>query len=138
MIAENELRIGNSVFYNGDINEIGVITEIRQSFDPLIQYVGINGRRDLYYRTKHIKPIPLTEEWLVKFGFEWSVRHQAYKKARFVYVIDFYKEHPQYENSACFLNREHRSGDCLVCLEYVHQLQNLYFALTGQELTLKQ
>ena len=133
MIAENELRIGNWVEHDDSWCYRGEDVTVFQ-WETSDWYAL--GECTLFLES--IKPIPLTEEWLVKFGFEWSVRHQAYKKARFVYVIDFYKEHPQYENSACFLNREHRSGDCLVCLEYVHQLQNLYFALTGQELTLKQ
>lgn len=61
------------------------------------------------------KPIPITEKWLTDFGFN------EYKKDRFVNNIIICKE-----------------GDIFkykdVELHFVHQLQNLYFALTGEEL----
>jgi len=132
MIQTNEIRIGNSVFYNGDKNEIGVVTEIKQSFDPIIQYVGINGRQDLYYQTKHIKPIPLTEEWLVKFGF--------YKVESYVYDIEVAHDKNISLNTneiICFIGSG-LNWEVIKYPKYVHSLQNLYFELTGQELTLKQ
>lgn len=56
--------------------------------------------------------IPLTEEWLLKFGVES------------IYDFKIYND----------------DGDVFyyaVGCEYVHQLQNLYFALTGEELEIK-
>jgi hypothetical protein len=68
------------------------------------------------------KPIPLTEEWLIKFGFE-------------IYEFD------HKENQYRFKERLLVIRDGLFCdygtsvvLKHVHQLQNLYFALTGEEL----
>ena len=67
--------------------------------------------------------IPLTEEWLVKFGFD------------------------KYQSNICLLNislewdnkgRYFFQWYDVTYLEYVHQLQNLYFALTGNELTIKE
>jgi len=77
----------------------------------------------------HIHPVPVTEEWLLRFGFE--KRHHYWHKSRF--FVEWLFDKPKLRiviNSAesAFANS----------VEYVHQLQNLYFALTGEELTIKQ
>jgi len=69
--------------------------------------------------------IPLTEEWLLKFGFEnWDKNKWVDSNS----VLTISKND---DNFLCLINQ--RDVDIL----YVHQLQNLYFALTGKELTLK-
>ncbi len=71
---------------------------------------------DLYkYDTDCYKPIPLTEEWLKKLGCDCVYQSKINKG--FFYVI----------------NEE----DTLE-VKYVHQLQNLYFALTGEDLVVKE
>lgn len=73
----------------------------------------------------NFEPIPLTEEWLERFGFrktfdspfedfEWSDNNLQLS-----------------ENFDCYL------GKFTQPIQYVHQLQNLSFALTGEELKLK-
>mgnify|MGYP003656513470 FL=1 len=74
-------------------------------------------------RMYDFKPIPLTEEWLVKFGFEYDVLEEFYFEINDIRG-QFYEE----ENS--FELDHYELANCY----YVHQLQNLYFALTGQEL----
>jgi hypothetical protein len=75
------------------------------------------------------EPIPLTEEWLIKFGFTEEYRSKMHST--------FYTENLSYyfwyENKRQYASFK---GTDIVC-QYVHQLQNLYFALTGEELTLK-
>lgn len=125
MIPANQLRINNLVYYNNQHNEIGLVTEIKTSLIPKIDYVGINNRIDVYYQTKHINPIPLTEEWLLKFGFD-----NKYNKDKFTIIpkgILNYENGRTYFNSWTILEKQP---------DYVHELQNLYFALTGEELTL--
>jgi hypothetical protein len=78
--------------------------------------------------------IPLTEEWLLKFGFE-KVLNQ-YKK-----ITDVSKD--RFKNIPfiiLFLDNQFQYDDLRfrTNLQYVHQLQNIYFALTGEELTIKQ
>ena len=109
----SELRIGNLL--EDDIGNIIVIDE-----DSLP-----------YIVTKWIKchhPIPLTEEWLLKFGF--------YLVEVFDTKIYFIKSLKQieirvYEDGGIDFGTE---NEWLTELKYVHQLQNLYFALTGKEL----
>ena len=71
-----------------------------------------------------IKPIPLTEEWLLKMGFEFN-------KAYNCYVIDK-------TGSEFILDTDFKlmDIDLTVRTKHVHQLQNLYHALTGEELTI--
>ena len=77
---------------------------------------------------KELTPIPLTEEWLVRFGFEKSAFNENV-----------------YSNKSIILDKRKlgwllcdNSIDNLKHIEHVHQLQNLYFALTGEELTLNE
>ena len=67
-----------------------------------------------------IKPIPLTEEWLLKFGFIKSVVFYM-KGAMNIEFID----------NGCLFGLD---GEYEVFIQHVHQLQNLYFALTNEEL----
>ena len=127
MIPANQLRINNLVYYNNQHNEIGLVTEIKTSLIPKIDYVGINNRIDIYYQTKHINPIPLTEEWLLKFGFD-----NKHNKDKFTIILKGklnYEKGRTYFNSWTILEKQP---------DYVHELQNLYFALTGEELTLNE
>lgn len=84
---------------------------------------------------KMFTPIPLTEEWLVKFGFKKRIT-----KVRSGASVTTYDNGTVYdlklaENNLGFDFRYDSIE--IVELKYVHQLQNLYFALTKTELTLK-
>jgi len=109
-----ELRIGNFINYLGS-GEVQ-IKDAKALFNSMEQF---------NYPHPKVSPIPLTEEWLIKFGF---VKH----KDRFEYKI---KEFRICLNSD---SNEYVFPDWDVFdylqIKYVHQLQNLYFALTGEEL----
>ena len=137
----SELRIGNWVInktYPGDENPVQIDT-LHDFFD---QYpvVRINGDHP-----DHISPIPLTDEWLLKFGFflkEEIYNEHFFKGALFQdrnsdeFVIhhgDEYHYIRDISSSAFDGSTEYRTTK----IQYVHQLQNLYFALTGEELEIK-
>jgi hypothetical protein len=67
------------------------------------------------------QPIPLTEEWLEKFGFEYSDLNGDSGLWK-IPPFQIYGKYNQF------------IYDYRLDVNYVHQLQNLYFALTGQEL----
>jgi len=75
------------------------------------------------------EPIPLTEEWLLKFGFEKNDNNQFILMEGSVDIL---------------FNKDLNGWTCdginfsINMTEHVHQLQNLYFALTGEELKLKE
>lgn len=123
----NELRIGNYVVYEDDVKEVGLICE---AFG--VAYVNFKNEfhKDMDFI---ITPIPLTEEWLLKFGFEEILYSRAYTLNN--NIISF-----NYNLSICKIGDFDRFSDerfPLIDIKHVHQLQNLYFALTGEELTLK-
>jgi len=69
----------------------------------------------------NVQPIPLTEEWLLKFGFD-DLGTYGYGRGNFHICL--------HENEFYFSINNRK-----VFIKHVHQLQNLYFALTGEELT---
>lgn len=121
VLDAKELRIGNFVYCK--------IYDKQIKMESFFGLCNIESRPDLF------EPIALTEEWLIKLGFTWSIAHQGFFKKDFYYVIDFYETYPKVEGCIAFLNKNHRNGEKLLSVKYVHQLQNLYFALTQSELT---
>ena len=69
----------------------------------------------------YITPIPLTEEWLLKFGFKQNKKYKYWEFGKFIIDQNF---------TLCDI-------DIKVTIKYLHQLQNLYFALTEKELEIK-
>ena len=145
-----ELRIGN--WYMSTKFQTPVICEMGDFYEI---YARADGSSE-YNVDDIFQPIPLTEEWLVKFGFKYQdrdVSHVNGKIERF-WIIKWSTDGDSYgieidliprlhSNGFFWLNWDIGGGNNFVhlphsCkLEYVHQLQNLYFALTGEELTLK-
>lgn len=86
-----------------------------------------------------ISPIPLTEEHLIRFGFD-NVRknmlmcHNEYHNNR-INEGAFYVEPVGDAFNHWYLY--HKVKMITSNIRYVHQLQNLYFALCGEELELK-
>lgn len=78
------------------------------------------------------KPILITEEWLKRFGF--------YETSRYGNYLEFNINQEQALRLPICKHSEKDFWYVLrdsVKIQYVHQLQNLYFVLTGEELTIK-
>lgn len=89
----------------------------------------------LHHREGRYKPIPLTEEWLEKFGFEnQSLDIFINHKEEQGHWLEFTGEYVELQSSGDYSG--HELG--LKHVKHVHQLQNLYFALTGEELEVKE
>ncbi len=128
-----ELRLGNL------IDNDGVIIETDR-------YIIKNSNMPTVW--EHYKPIPLTEDWLVKLGFQKHKEHGRYGYRYFIGVADygFTVERDFNEHLSHFFGHEwydsgnddddHKPWIISFNLKYVHSLQNLYFALTSKELTL--
>lgn len=71
--------------------------------------------------------IPLTEEWLKKLGFFKYNNAWVLKKPENNMKFGF----------SVWYDLTYNTGELSPPLNYVHQLQNLYFALTGKELHIK-
>lgn len=107
----SELRIGNFIMHNGIEDKV-----------DLSLFSGI----EIFDTENLLSPIPLTEEWLVRFGFEKRKFSYLYGYGNFLY--DY-----RLKLWTWYGIQLH---DYLIT--YVHQLQNLYFALTGQELEISE
>lgn len=122
----NELRLGNYINhkYCGNIE---IDFNSLRTVDKEELQVNIE---------KCHKPIRLTEEWLLKFGADKTP--QLFDYFSRVKYHNYFIIH-DYNTIASFSISEFGYFDCLVYkhVKYVHQLQNLYFALTGEELTIK-
>jgi hypothetical protein len=132
MIKANELRIGNLVsFKNADYN----VCRVQSIFITHFRAVNIENGVDYgdSLRTKY-QPIPLTEEWLLKFGFQ---RNDNTKMSDSFYwiMIGGSELHINPDNGVVWIRRNENifNNPCLV--KNVHELQNLYYALTGVELS---
>ncbi len=99
---------------------------------PVVRWAQINvkGIQAVANGKHKYKPIPLTEEWLVKFGFREELLY---------WVIDMMGTELSIikESGSALVGLEHECGGTDLKIQHVHQLQNLYFALTGEELTIK-
>jgi hypothetical protein len=148
VMEAKELRPGNWV-YNADDREdqnlyevVGVTTpEFALWNDDSLQWVITYSSDKTSYDYIKPHPIPLTEEWLEKLGFEfdppygWIQNTVVISKGR---SVDYefhrrcYGRHPVHTNAIMPM-------DVVIPLRYVHQLQNLFFDLTmGKELEIKE
>ena len=126
----NELRVGNWVIFSGSGK--GCITKEDFSFYGLEQITF---------------PIKLAKEWLINLGFERESDEdiESYEEA--------YNEEAQdilwFKGNVVLMQSKHdgtfsypirmrhgnpREYKSAIVVLYVHQLQNLYFALDGEEL----
>ena len=121
-----QFRIGNYYNHNGEVKEITVnmLSNLFESEDRA-----------------WFEPIPLTEEWLLKFGFEYKKNNYTHNYRR----VDLEGLYLDYwvvirHDPASWYKLAHDIGKIIAAdkIWYVHQLQNLYFALTGEELTIKE
>ncbi len=126
-----ELRIGNFVKWNNNIDKVASIIQDDTNGDS-IQCDNLHAERVL----SEYDAIPLTEEWLLKFGF------QLIQDGFFQYYVLEYWNYiktvkRKFQISLEWMDDHYLGiwlGDGVVHIYSVHQLQNLYFALTREEL----
>jgi hypothetical protein len=114
----NELRIGNWYDENGATKQVNPNT---------IEAVWVAERI-------WCKPIPLTEEWLLKFGCQRTRQGWSISAEYSLYNPFTEFDTPSSKYYGLVLNDKYVTTRAV---QYVHQLQNLYFALTGEELTIQ-
>ena len=118
MIDPKELRIGNVV-------------------ERITVKAWSGTRKDIYtirtgmdiFQCADLNPIPITPEWLERLGFELRLPHD---EENFVHWN--FNGFEIWQHGEGFCHDFHFGGD----IKYVHQLQNLVYSLTGQELIIKQ
>lgn len=132
-----DLRIGNLILdIDGNIGKVTHISETSIKVD----------NANIGFSDLSLKPIPITEEWLLRFGFEKNDNGFTFIKyirkmkiglppneriigAGHRFLFTFRTNVDQIKANGISVKMEKR-------IQYIHQLQNLYFALTGEELKL--
>lgn len=117
MINKNDLRVGN---YIERYNKVTGIEDVVQ-VDGGTPFLAFKGMATLIFN-----PIPLTEEWMLNFGF--NVSEGLFGES---YTLNDISILTATKGNLCFCWDRFMKE-----IKYVHQLQNLYFALTGEEITL--
>jgi len=109
----------------------------------------LSDLNELYYRcygaaldseiiAEMFKPIELTEEWLIKLEL---IKQRDKPNDKYIWLFSFAGDFDCYfnvfgRNEICI--EQYSEGALeLEHIKYVHQLQNLYFALTGKELEIR-
>ena len=132
MIKANELRLGNYLQLEGENFRVSEIQNNLQCVElkrKNLENPRLNDYEECDLDCNDLLPIPLTEEWLLKFGFKLDMENFNWNAAIGENEIGDFKLALRYsERIGWFFQSK-----CTV-LKYVHQLQNLYFAITGEEL----
>lgn len=132
-----ELRIGNLIYVDSKLRYVfGTIYKTIQH-----NYHLQNSTYSENYENE-CEPIPLTEEWLLKLGFEEisfteDRNRDWYKMFEIDNTSEIISLNYYTKTNYCRFNFDIGYGNKYLDLYYVHQLQNLYFALTGEELAIK-
>jgi len=132
-IKANDIRIGNWV---NEKRVVNLIREMEEINIPVTVDISILSEIIRGNTLNKFSPIPLTEEILVKAGFECRKLYDAVysfqlecKNSEFrIFTVDLREGgidyHMEYDGN-------------VVVLKYIHQLQNLYYSLTNQELNIQ-
>ena len=130
----SELRIGNLLEFSNNITPSEIITVGRRFFSS----ASIEREDGDFDITPYYKPIPITIEWLELFGFTPDSHKLVYDHPSPEVPEDEHKDLGK-NFPAFFFNKRPEVNSWMDChtrvtVTYVHQLQNLYHALTGEEL----
>ena len=115
----NEIRIGNIIGINKIPKDFEISSGEHIVSEKLLWTI-------LYFETVRnaLYPISLSEEWMLKFGFNIEECFYFNNGVWLELLEDF-----EFRIEGFDLDNK---------IKYVHQLQNLYFSLTGEELVLKE
>ena len=121
VLKESDLRIGNFI-------KVISSTKTFDSFITQAKGYDIVRIEEKSFNHWNYEPVVLNEEWILKFGFKRIEGNceRNYTNGVFHVFINSLNE----VNFNFFPNFEWYKK-----IKYVHELQNLYFALTGSELT---
>ena len=123
-LKATELRLGNKL--QKENAEIFTVLRLDNTQDILVE-----EQRSLLTLGYNLFGIPLSEDILVKLGFEKGFHRYGLEN----YGLKCHKSLK--ENHWIVSQGFGIQFTELTEIQYLHQLQNLYFALTGEELTFK-
>lgn len=133
-----ELRIGNWLECEGKPQSVYAVTTGTDCIYPAVAFFeGIDG--PAWTDVSKCQPIPITTELLEKAGFRLSADESERMEGVYIRKLPNLGEHDM-------IALDLIAGDCAIGAvdyyeagtakmpQYLHQLQNLFYALTGTEL----
>lgn len=136
MLQAKDIRIGNLVNWKGTPC---LIEGIQRMADADVEPARTGYTVDLLHNgeiiqtpwVEDIEPIPITSEWLERMGFKDGGPHDGGEHSWRIPDFEF-----GYDGRSFYF---YDGNNCVQVSDssFVHQLQNLYHALTGEELTIK-
>lgn len=114
----SELRIGN-------YTNKGIIKSFWE------RGVHIGGGR--CYEFSELEPIKLTQAKLEEYGFKAESQYSDFTRGG-ISISSFITVCETGERKSFFLNLGENNEDLNTRIDYVHELQNIYYALTKEEL----
>lgn len=129
-MKQSELRKGNWVLTDdGSVKQItgtGIQSEPAGTW-PIV-YIG-----GICYYASFLRPVPITEEWLTRLGFSikeiWPSKSGA----------NFFREDQKVKvgmshHYGITISLTDKSRSDIYMIDFVHELQNIYKEMTGEEL----
>lgn len=117
-LSAKDLRIGNLLY----------------RYEKIV-YVNIGILQKIQNGSVIYRPIPISEEWLLNLGFENIIEYIGYKHPK-LKLLGRWAIRKSFVSDE-IISKPFLRFDRLTDVYYVHQLQNIFFALTGEELTFK-
>ena len=125
-MQKNELMIGNLVNYqNLTYSVYGITGECVILQDALTNKV---------VPFNELSPVSLTEHWFLEFGFAFKKTEKSNSYSKDSFRANFVTDGRFKGKMFLIYANAMNWADCDVNL-YVHKLQNLYFSLTGEDIT---
>lgn len=119
----SEFRIGNKVYYLLEPGEKLVTTLDSED-------INLMSKKESYLDIH--EPIPLTHDILLNSGFEKHLLNYDHPKLGSLQFCPI-----SANGEIRYLLVKSNGGDKLTTIKYVHQLQNLFWVMTGEELEVK-
>lgn len=141
-----ELRIGNIIKSDEFESHAEVLAIYPSDSEGTYILIGLDDCNIHHYSLEGCEAIPLTEEWLERLGFTKVIYKSTHDDFcdEVCYELEnreFFMSYEEDFSMSLFVDKKTHKDELGICpnykdLRYVHQLQNLYFALTGEELEL--
>lgn len=129
-LSNNELKIGNYVYCDNDDKQSVEIIRLK-TICAQIKYKLNEQERYSMADYVRLSGIPLAEEWISKLSFKQQGKRKMWIKEIICLTL--------HEDGFFYLGLKDLGNvlfHSIVKVQYVHQLQNLYFDLTEKELKL--
>lgn len=126
-LRASELRLGNYIIDQSYPERecrvfrlnCGIEYPITYSYNKAFEYTS--------QRAIGLSGVPITDEWLMNLGFKKMGKHDVFEIDNLRFVI----------GTGCLvylIDEDDRNKYCVKAMQFIHEIQNTYFALTGKEL----